>query len=188
MRTNLGKYDNSWYRPGHPAKRWLWFFFNILVFKTPLFPFYWCKVSLLRLFGAKIGRNVVIKPSVNIKYPWFLELGNNVWVGEKVWIDNLTKVQIGNNVCLSQGSLLLTGNHNYTKESFDLMVKPIVLEDGVWIGARAVVCGGCICRDHSVLSVGSIASGELESGWIYRGNPCVKTKKRKFEKNITDTI
>lgn len=188
MRTNLGKYDNSWYRPGHPAKRWLWFFFNILVFKTPLFPFYWCKVSLLRLFGAKIGRNVVIKPSVNIKYPWFLELGNNVWVGEKVWIDNLAKVQIGNNVCLSQGSLLLTGNHNYTKESFDLMVKPIVLEDGVWIGARAVVCGGCICRDHSVLSVGSIASGELESGWIYRGNPCVKTKKREFEKNITDTI
>jgi len=182
MATNLDKYNNSWYRPGHPVKRWLWLFFNILVFKTPLFPFYHLKVSLLRLFGARIGQNVIIKPSVNIKYPWFLEIGNNVWIGEKVWIDNLAKVQIGNNVCLSQRSWLLTGNHDYTSETFDLIVKSIVLEDGVWIGAGSIVCGGCICRDHAVVSVGSVASGELESGSIYRGNPAVKIKQRIFQK------
>jgi len=188
MRIDLSKYDNSWYRPGHPIKRCLWFFFNILVFKTSLFPFYRFKVTLLRLFGARIGRNVVIKPSVNIKYPWFLEVGDSVWIGEEVWIDNLAKIQIGNNVCLSQGSLLLTGNHDYAKESFDLMVNPIILEDGVWIGARSIVCGGCICRDHAVLSSGSVASGELESGWIYRGNPSVKIKERYFRKKTDDTI
>jgi putative colanic acid biosynthesis acetyltransferase WcaF len=178
MNTNLGKYDNSWYRPGNPVKRWLWYLLNILFFKTPLFPFYKFKVFLLKLFGAKVGHNVLIKPLVNIKYPWFLEIGNNVWIGEQVWIDNLDKVSIGNNVCLSQACLLLTGNHDYTKTSFDLVIKPIVLEDGVWIGARAVVCGGTVCHHHAVVTVGSVAKGELEAMAIYRGNPAVKIKER----------
>jgi putative colanic acid biosynthesis acetyltransferase WcaF len=183
MITNLAEYDNSWYKPGHPVKRWLWYLFNILFFKTSLFPFYRFKVFLLRLFGAKIGHNVLIKPLVNIKYPWFLETGNNVWIGEKVWIDNLAMVSIGNNVCLSQSCLLLTGNHDYTKPAFDLRVNTIILEDGVWIGAGAVVCGGIICRDHAVLTVGSVATGELESMTIYRGNPAVKIKERIFKEN-----
>ena len=176
--TNLGKYDNSWYKPGHPVKRWSWYLFNILFFKTSLFPLYRFKVFLLRLFGARIGHNVLLKPLVNIKYPWFLEIGDNVWIGENVWIDNLAKVSIGNNVCLSQTCLLLTGNHDYTKTTFDLMVKPIVLEDGVWIGAGAVVCGGTVCRNHAVVTVGSVATGELEAMSVYRGNPAVKIKER----------
>lgn len=176
--TNLGEYDNSWYKPGPRVKRWLWYVFNILFFKTSLFPLYRFKIFLLRLFGAKIGYNVLIKPLVNIKYPWFLEIGNNVWIGEQVWIDNLVKVSIGNNVCLSQACLLLTGNHDYTKTSFDLMVQSIVLEDGVWIGAKAVVCGGTICRSHAVVTAGSVATGELQAMGIYRGNPAVKIKER----------
>ena len=183
MITNLGEYDNSWYKPGHPIKRWLWYLLNILFFKTSLFPFYRFKVFLLRLFGAKIGHNVLIKPLVNIKYPWFLETGNNVWIGERAWIDNLAMIRIGNNVCLSQGCLLLTGNHDYTKPAFDLRINTIILEDGVWIGAGAVVCGGTICRDHAVLTVGSVATGELEPGGIYRGNPAVKIKERIVKEN-----
>jgi putative colanic acid biosynthesis acetyltransferase WcaF len=178
MGTNLATYDNSWYRPGSPLKRFCWYSVNALIFNSSLFHFYKLKVFLLRLFGAKMGHNVLIKPQVNIKYPWFLEIGNNVWIGEKVWIDNLAKVMIGNNVCLSQGSMLLTGNHDYTKAAFDLTVDRIELEDGVWIGAGAIVCGGTICRDHVVLSVGSVATGELEPMSIYRGNPAVKVKER----------
>ena len=135
---------------------------------------------MLRLFGAKAGHNVLIKPKVNIKYPWFLEIGNNVWIGENVWIDNLAKVRIGNNVCLSQGSLLLTGNHDYTRSAFDLIIKDITLEEGVWIGAGAIICAGAICRDHVVVSVGSVVTGELESMGIYRGNPAIRIKDRNF--------
>jgi putative colanic acid biosynthesis acetyltransferase WcaF len=178
MPTDLASYNNSWYKPGPPLKRFLWYGINILFFKSALFPFYGFKVSLLRLFGAKVGKNVIIKPQANIKYPWFLETGDNVWIGEKAWIDNLAKVSIGNNVCLSQGSLLLTGNHNYTNPAFDLIVSTIILEDGVWIGAKAIVCGGAICRHHVVLSAGSVAAGELEAMGIYRGNPAVRVKER----------
>ena len=177
-RTELAQYDNSWYHPGNTFKRALWYFINSIFFKSSIFPFSGLKVFLLRLFGTKAGKNIRIKSCVNIKYPWFLILGNNIWIGEKVWIDNLGKVTIGDNVCLSQGSMLLSGNHDYTKIGFDLMVSDIVLENGVWIGARSIVCGGVICKDHSVLAIGSIASQDLEPFSIYRGNPAVKIKAR----------
>ena len=182
MRVDLAAYNNRWYKPGHLMKRWLWYLFNILLFKTPLFPIYRFKVFILRAFGAKIGHNVIIKPLVSIKYPWFLETGNNVWIGEAVWIDNLGMVTIGNNVCLSQGALLLSGNHDYTSPSFDLVVNEILLEDGVWIGAKSIVCGGAKCRDHSVLGAGSVTAGELLPMGIYRGNPAVWIKNRELKK------
>jgi putative colanic acid biosynthesis acetyltransferase WcaF len=130
------------------------------------------------MFGAKIGTGVVIKPGVNIKYPWFLEMGDHCWIGEEVWIDNLALVSIGNNVCLSQGAYLLTGSHDYKKRSFDLITKPIILEDGVWIGAKATVCLGITCHAHSVLAVGSIATSDLEPYSIYQGNPAIKKRER----------
>jgi putative colanic acid biosynthesis acetyltransferase WcaF len=184
MGTDLSTYDNSWYQPGSGLKRVSWYFINWLFFKSSFFPFYKLKVSLLRAFGTMAGKNIVIKPNVNIKYPWFLEIGDNVWIGENVWIDNLGKVSIGNNVCLSQGCLLLSGNHNYTRSTFDLLVKDIVLEEGVWIGAGAMVCGGVVCKEHSVLSVGSVATQHLEPMSINAGNPAVRIRERKFEETL----
>lgn len=136
------------------------------------------KTLLLKLFGAQLGDGVVIKPSVNIKYPWLLTLGHDVWIGERVWIDNLVPVVIGDNVCISQGAFLLTGNHDYTKKSFDLITRGIRLEDGVWIGARSVVCPGVVCHSHSVLAVGSVATSDMEGYRIYRGNPATVVRER----------
>ena len=141
-------------------------------------PFSGLKVSLLIMFGAEIGDNVVIKPNVNIKYPWKLKIGENTWIGEKVWIDNLGEVTIGKNACLSQGAMLLCGNHNYKKEAFDLIVGNITLEDGVWIGAHSIVCPGVKCKSHALLAVNSVATSTLESYTIYQGNPAVKVRER----------
>ncbi len=180
MPVDLSSYNNSWYKPGSSFKRACWYLVNMLFFKSSLFPFYGLKVFLLKAFGAKLGRGVFIKPCVNIKYPWKLLLGDHVWIGENAWIDNLGTMAIGNNVCISQGALLLSGNHDYSKPAFDLMVKDILLEDGVWIGARAIVCGGAICRTHAVLTANSVASGTLEAYGIYQGNPAVKVKERQM--------
>ena len=136
------------------------------------------KNKLLRLFGAKVGQGVVIKPDVNIKYPWFLEVGDDCWIGEGVWIDSLTDIKIGSNVVLSQGAYLLTGSHDYKKESFDLLLGAIVLENGVWIGAKATVCPGMTCHSHSVLAVGSVATKDLDAYGIYQGNPAVMKRER----------
>lgn len=172
--TDLSKYDNSWYNPGGNAlKRFLWYFVNALVIKNHLNPISGIRVKALRLFGAKIGRGVVIKPGVNVKYPWLLTVGDYSWIGEEVWIDNLAEVSIGSNCCLSQGAMLLCGNHNYRLPTFDLMVKPIIVEDGAWVGAKSVVCPGVTVGRDSILTVGSMATSNLEAGKIYQGIPAV---------------
>lgn len=182
MVTSLRAYNNSWYHPGACwAKRFAWYFCNALVFEGSLFPQSALKVRLLRLFGAKIGKRVTIKPNVNIKFPWKLVIGDDTWIGEKVWIDNLADVHIGSNVCISQGAMLLCGNHDYGKPTFDLIVKPITIEDGAWIAARAMVSQGVTIRSHAVLSIGSITSKDLDAYTIYRGNPAVEVGKREIE-------
>jgi len=170
--TDLSKYDNSWYDPGGSRlKRLLWYFVNAIVLKNHLNPLSGMKVRVLRLFGAKIGKGVVIKPGVNVKYPWLLSIGDYSWIGEDVWIDNLTRVTIGSNCCLSQGAMLLCGNHNYRLPTFDLMVKPITVHDGAWIGAKSVVCPGVTVGRDAILTVGSMATRDLAERRIYQGVP-----------------
>lgn len=178
-KTDLSRFNNSWYSHGASGmKLLLWHLFSMVFFLNHLSALSSVKVMVLRMFGAKIGKGVVIKQGVRIKYPWLLEVGDHVWIGELVWIENHSKVRIGNHACISQGAMLLCGNHDYTKSTFDLMVGEITLEEGVWIGAKALVCPGVTCHSHSVLSVCSVASKNLEAYSIYRGNPAVKVKER----------
>lgn len=183
-KTDLGIYNNSWFTSTigtGKIKQAVWYFVNIVFFINPFNPFSGLKCFLLKCFGAHIGKSVVIKPGVNIKYPWKLEIGNNTWLGEKVWIDNLAKIAIGSNVCISQGAMLLTGNHNYKKKAFDLIVSEIILEDGVWLGAQSIVCPGIKAFSHAVLTVGSVATQNLEAYTIYSGNPAKGVKQRIIE-------
>ncbi|MBP1641174.1 MAG: acyl transferase [Bacteroidetes bacterium] len=179
MKTDLSRFVNSTFdKQASASKQVFWFVIHALLIKSPFIPVISVKTHLLRLFGAKIGNGLVIKPSVHIKFPWKLVIGDNVWIGENVWIDNLDKVTIGSNVCISQGALLLTGNHDYSVQSFDYRNAPIVIEDGVWIGAKAVVCPGVTCKSHSILTVGSIATKDMDSFTIYQGNPAEKIRTR----------
>ncbi len=181
-KVNLSAYTPGDYSPGAGIiKRMLWFITNVLFFQCPLSTMSSLKCFLLRIFGAKVGDRVVIKPSVNIKYPWRLIIGDHVWIGEKSWIDNLDEVVIGNNCCISQGAMLLCGNHNYNESTFNLITGKIILEDGVWIGAFSIVGPGVTCKSHAVLSVNSVASKDLEPYSVYRGNPALKVKERIIE-------
>jgi putative colanic acid biosynthesis acetyltransferase WcaF len=181
--ATVKKVDNSAYRTtieigASRFRQVMWYWVNILFFKNPLNVFGSLKLTLLRWFGARLGRGVVVKPAVNIKFPWKLQVGDHSWIGEEVWIDNLSEVIIGANVTLSQGCLLLTGSHDAARESFDFVSHPIVLEDGVWIGAKAVVAGGCRCGTHSILGVNSVAESDLEPYTIYKGNPAIPVLRR----------
>lgn len=180
MKTDLSKYDNSAYNPGgSKLKRILWYMTNICWFKSSwVYANSW-KRLLLKMYGAKVGSGVVIKPGVNIKYPWRLTIGNDVWIGEEAWIDNLGNVTIEDNVCISQGAMLLCGNHNYKKKTFDLIVGDIHLNEGAWIGAKAIVGPGVTLNSHAVLSAGSVANKDLEANKIYQGNPATIVRDRK---------
>src|SRR5207249_2014007 len=108
-------------------KRTLWYGINAIVFDSWFFPFYGIKRFLLRAFGGNIGNGVVIKPRVNIKYPWKLSIGAYSWIGERVWIDSLGLIRIGAHCCISQGVYLCTGNHDWSDPLFSLVVEPITI-------------------------------------------------------------
>lgn len=141
--------------------RSFWYCINAVFFKSTLFALMPNKVKamLLRFFGAKIGGGFVCKPCVNIKYPWFLSLGDNCWIGEGVWIDNLCPVKIGNNVCLSQGVTVFTGSHNWNSAEFTFFAEPVIIGNSVWVTAFRVIRPGVnipsevvVCKDVSASS------------------------------------
>ncbi len=133
---------------------------------------------LLRMFGAKIGNGVVIKPRVRIKFPWRLRIEDNSWIGEGVWIDNLDDVSIGSNVCVSQGAYICTGSHNWKSRSFDLIVAPTQIGAGAWIAAKACLAPGIKIGEGAILSFASTAIHDLEPWFIYSGNPAIKKRAR----------
>ena len=123
--------------PGPLLKRVLWYWVSLTVLETGLPWPMGIKRFWLRVFGAKLGKGVVLKPRIRVKYPWNLTIGDHSWIGEEVWIDNLDHVHIGHHCCVSQGAYLLCGNHDYTRPTFDLITRSVILEDGSWAGARA---------------------------------------------------
>lgn len=176
---SLASFDGSDFDKGAGIlKITLWYFINAMIVRASWNPFMGIKIALLRAFGAKIGRGICLKNNVIIKSPWNLTIGDDCWIGENVWIDNLDKVTIESNVCISQGAMLLTGNHDYTFSSMPYRNAPVVIENGAWIGAESVVCPGVTVHRNAILTVGSIATKELEADGIYQGNPAKLIRKR----------
>lgn len=177
--VRLRSFDNSWYSPGRSLPvRLAWLAANRAFLQT-WFP--WpsrLKSHLLRAFGATVGPGVVFKNRINIKYPWNLSIGEDSWIGEGVWIDSLARVSVGANCCLSQGVMIETGNHDWTKSSFDLVLKEVVVEDGAWAAVKSLLLPGSRLRTHAILGAGSVLSGDTEEYGIYVGVPATKAKDR----------
>lgn len=178
-KVNLSAFNGSNFDKGAGLfKTTLWYFVNALLVRASWNPFMKPKIWLLRMFGAKIGKGLVLKNNVTIKSPWNLSVGDDCWIGESVWIDNLDKVFIGSNVCISQGALLLTGNHDYKVSWMPYRNAPIQIEDGAWIGANTTVCAGVTVHENAILTVGSMTSKDLEANGIYQGVPARKIRER----------
>ncbi len=169
---DLSRYDNSDFSRGASAGREvLWWVCRSLFF-APWFPVpSSIKVALLRAFGARIGADVVVRSRVNISFPWRLEVGDHVWIGEEVAILTLATVRIGSNVCLSQRAYLCTGSHDFSKTTFDLITQPITIGDGCWIGANAFVGPGVTMGDGSRCLAGAVVVKDVGTGSTVGGVP-----------------
>ncbi len=175
----LDKYTVGNYTPGAPVwRQLLWYFVGDRLLRSYLIPFSGFKVWILRLFGAEIGQQVRIKPGVQVKFPWRLQVGDYVWIGEKAWLDNVAPITIESHVCISQEVYLCTGNHDWNDPNFKLIPSEIHLEESSWVAARAVIGPGVRVGRGAVLGVGSVAGRSLEPMTIYVGNPATPVKKR----------
>src|ERR1044071_7461888 len=136
MSVNLSAYSSAHFDRGASRLReLLWLFASLVLFRLCPLSLSSLKRTVLRMFGATVGHQVTIKPQVKITFPWKLTIGDYVWLGEECWLLNLDRIEIGNNVCISQRAFLCTGSHNHKLSTFDLITKPITVDDGAWLGA-----------------------------------------------------
>ena len=158
-------------------KSFFWYVFFYPIVESYIPGTFWRKY-VLRLFGSKIGNRCIIKPKLRVKNPWKLSIGDNCWLGESLWIDNIDEVIIEKNVCLSQGVYLCTGNHNYKKKGFDLIANPILIKEESWICAKCIIGPGSKIMKGTVITSGSAFSGETSEGSIYAGSPAIFVRDR----------
>ena len=159
------------YQPAGKLRRALWYLASLMLFDTSWPVPSGVKCRVLRWFGAQIGRGVVIKPNVRIKFPWLLKVGDFVWIGEEAWIDNMAEVRIGSHVCISQGVYFCTGSHDHRKRTFDLITGEIVVEDGAWVTARCTLLGGVTVGENALVTAGSMVHRNVPARMIVGGNP-----------------
>jgi putative colanic acid biosynthesis acetyltransferase WcaF len=160
--------------------RIVWLLVNATVFLNPVLPAYKLKARILRAFGARVGDGVTIKPSVNIKYPWFLEIGDHCWIGEQVWLDCTSPLRIGSHVVISQGAYLCCGTHDWEDPGMGSVTAPIVVEDGAWIAAFARIAGNVRIGQEAMIAMGAVVLSDCEPRGTYRGNPAQRVGRRRI--------
>jgi putative colanic acid biosynthesis acetyltransferase WcaF len=156
------------------APRWreaLWLLVKIPFFLFPIPLPSPLRVWILRTFGARLGEGVVIRPGVDISFPWRLSVGDHVWIGERSRFLSLGQISLGSHVCISQEAFLCTGSHDYQSPGFSLIVKPIAIADGCWIAARAFVGPGVSVGPGAVVAACAVVVKDVASGTVVAGNP-----------------
>jgi len=156
----------------------LWWIVQALLFSTsPQFLYAWRRF-LLRLFGAKIGEGVLIRPTVRITYPWKIKIDDYAWVGDDVVLYSLGEIVIGKNAVVSQKSYLCTGAHDYKLEDFPIFAKPIIIEDECWLATDVFVSPGVVIGKGTVVAARSSVFKSLPPGKVCAGTPAIVLKDR----------
>lgn len=162
-------------------KNLFWTYINMTLFRfTPSHfkIFRKFRVGLLKMFGAKLDWTVSIHPTAKIDYPWNLSMGNKSSLGENSWVYAMDSISIGEKTCIGKEVYLLTGSHNISSLTFDLVTKPIAIGDNIWIATGAMIMPGIIVNDFSVVAAGSVVIKNVECQSIVGGNPARFIKNR----------
>jgi putative colanic acid biosynthesis acetyltransferase WcaF len=159
----------------------LWWLVQDTLFRySPQFLYGW-RNGLLRLFGAEIGRGVLVRPTARVTYPWKLSIGDNSWIGDFAELYTLDRITVGRNAVVSQHAYVCTGSHDIGSPGFDLVLKPIAIEDEAWVAAGVFVFPGVTVGRGSVVGARSILRADTEPYGVYAGAPAVKVGERRPE-------
>ena len=142
--------------------------------------FAWRRI-LLRLFGAKIGRNVLIRPSAKITYPWKVSIGDYSWIGDNAVLYSLGEIEIGNNTVISQRCYLCTASHKYDDPSFPIQKNHYWFK--CWLATDVYVAPGISIDNSCVVGARSSVFTNLDQK-VYIGSPAKYLKKGDLAKNI----
>ena len=169
---------------GRPA--WivqLWWIIHATLFRLSPQAFYSWRRFLLRLFGCAVGKGALIRPTAAITYPWKVSIGNFSWIGDDVTLYSLGKINIGNNVVISQHSYLCTGSHRMDSPAFEIFEKPIAIEDEAWIATDVFISPGVRVGRGTVVGARSTVLHDLPPMMVCVGNPARPIRPRLAHKD-----
>ncbi len=164
---------------GRPA--WfvqLWWLVQSVLFATSPQVLYGWRRFLLRLFGADVGRNVLIRPSVRVTYPWKVSIGDNAWIGDDVELYSLGPIKIGSNAVISQGSYLCAGTHDHNAIAFDIVASTVTVESQAWVAAQAFIAPGVTIGRGAVVGARAVVLADVPPLAVAVGHPAKVVKQR----------
>jgi putative colanic acid biosynthesis acetyltransferase WcaF len=179
--VDLRKYDQSKFERGRP--NWLiilWWLVQAIAFPLSLHNFNGFRCGLLRLFGAKIGQGVLIRPTARFTYPWKVTIGDYSWVGDDVVFYSIDRITIGSHAVISQKCYLCTASHNIQQETFPLTTAPITIGNGVWVATDCFVAPGVNIGANAVIGARSSIFRDIPSQQVAWGTPCKAHYPRKL--------
>lgn len=166
-------------RPPSPAPfRWragrlLWSVVEITLFRRSFHTWSGWRCWLLRLFGAEIGENCIIRRTVKIYYPWQLDIGNLVIIGDKVKLYSVGKITLSDRCMVSQEACLYASTNDFTLPNSPLERAPIVVGSDAWVCTRAFVGPGVTVGERAVVGACAVIAVDLPQGTVAAGDPAV---------------
>jgi putative colanic acid biosynthesis acetyltransferase WcaF len=179
--VDLRKYDQSCFDRGKPSWYILfWWLVQAIAFPISPHNANFVRRGLLRFFGAKIGKGVLIRPTARFTYPWKVEIGDCSWVGDNVVFYSIDRITVGSHCVISQKSYLCTGSHDIENVAFNLMTAPIAIGNGVWIAADCFIVAGVKIGANSVIGARSNVLKDVSEATVAWGSPCCDRYPRKM--------
>ena len=156
----------------------LWSIVQTTFFRwSPQIAYRW-RNTLLRIFGARVGRGVKIRPTAKITHPWRLAIGPDCWIGDEVILYTVAQTTIESDVVVSQRSYLCSATHDYTAATFDTTARPITLRAGAWVATDVFIGPGVTIGSGTVVGARSSVFSDLPPGMVCYGYPARPIKKR----------
>jgi putative colanic acid biosynthesis acetyltransferase WcaF len=162
--------------------RMLWSIVQASIFRLSFHNWYGLRNALLRMFGAKLGRDVRFRRTAKIEIPWNLDFADGVTIGDHVILYSLGMIRIGARSFVSQYGHLCAGTHDATRSDYPLVLAPISIGEDVWIAADAFVGPGITIGDRAILGARASAFSDLPPDMICVGNPAKPIKPREFRR------
>ncbi|RQS69237.1 colanic acid biosynthesis acetyltransferase WcaF [Burkholderia sp. Bp8963] len=163
-------------RPAWLVQLW-WLVETILFRPSPQILYGWRRM-LLRLFGARVGKGVIVRPTAHITYPWKVSIGNFSWIGDHVTLYSLGPIEIGEHSVLSQHSYICAGDHDYRAIDFPIRGHLTRIGNQVWLASGVFVAPGAQIGDGSVVGARSTVTGNLPKGMVCIGTPARAVRPR----------
>lgn len=163
----------------------LWWLVQASLFRwSPQFAYGWRR-ALLRAFGARIGRGVLVRPTVTVTYPWHVSVGDHSWIGDDVVVYSLGEIAIGHHAVVSQRTYLCAGDHDPMQIDFPIRARAVHIADEAWLGTDVFVAPGVHVGRGAVVGARSSVFRDLPEGMVCLGSPCRPVRPRGPEVSAT---